>query len=141
MLQKKPASAIESIVEEWLTKVPEVMCFTERMKVYAPTCHGKCEPEVNTLVNKLTDLFGGSTTYEACTGCWYDDDTSKVECEPARVVELAHSCSSKEDLRQMMEAIAEYAVSADQKALSIMNGHFYIAKKPRLIEKLEKESV
>ena len=140
MFEKKPKE-IKSIVEEWLSKVPEVMCFRERMKVYAPTCAGECEAEVNTLVRKLTDLFGGSTTYEVCTGCWYDEDTSKVECEPTRVIELAHSCSNREDLRQMMDAIAEYAVNADQKALSIMNGHFYIAKKPHLVEKLEKETV
>ena len=136
---KKPDKEVKSIVEKWLASVPEIMCFRERMKVYAPTCHGECEDAVTILVDKLNRLFGGSTTYDSCTGCWFDDEIDKVECEPAKVIELAHSCGSQKELRQMMDAIVEYATEADQKALSIMNGHFYIAKKPRLIEKHEKE--
>lgn len=136
-----PDKDVKSIVEEWLASVPEVICFTERMKVYAPTCHGKCEDAVTTLVDKINRLFGGSTTYDSCTGCWYDAEKNKVECEPAKVIELAHSCGDQAQLRQLMDAIIDYTVAADQKALSIMNGHFYIAKKPSLIEKYEKEAV
>lgn len=128
---------IESLIGEWLAKVPNVMCYTERMKIYAPTCYGECEPEVQKLVERVNELFGGSTTYDQCTGCWFDEEIKKVECEPIKVIEVAHNCSKKEDLKQLMDAIVDYATKTDQKTLSIQNGKFYIAKKPQLIEKYE----
>jgi len=140
MSDKTTPKDINSIVEEWLASVPERQCFTERMKVYAPTCYGKCEGEVNALVEKLNRLFKGSTTYDACTGCWFDAEINKVECEPVRIIELAHNCGDKKELQQLMDAIIDYAVKADQKSMSIMNGHFYITKKPSLIERYGEET-
>jgi len=133
----KPEEDIYSVVEDFLASVPGRMCFTERMKVYAPTCGGKCEKDVNNLVEKLNVIFGGSTTYDNCTGCWFDEDENKVECEPAKVIELAHNCGDQETLRQMMDAILEYATKSKQKSMSVMNGYFYIAKSKELLSKYE----
>ena len=132
-----PEEDIKSVIDKWLFEVPKVACYTERMKVYAPTCDGKCEKEVDHLIEKINKLFYGSTVYDKCTGCWLDEEKGEVECEPIKVIEVAHNCSAKEDLRQMMDALVDYAINTGQKSLSIQNGRFYVAKSQALISKYE----
>lgn len=70
---------VERILTEWLGTVPEVTCFTQRLKVCAPTCYGKCEDAVDDLQHKLKMVLGGSTTYNDVTGCFREAD--EAECE------------------------------------------------------------
>lgn len=128
---------IKSVIEDWLTKVPEALCFTEKMKIYAPTCRGKCEREVDILIDKMNHIFGGSTTYNKATGCWYDSSKEEIICEPTRVIEIGHNCSTKLKLEEAMKAITQYAVDSDQDAISIQNGKFYIAEREPLLTKYE----
>lgn len=132
-----PEEDIKSIIDDWLSKVPQVACFTERMKIYTPTCNGTCKKEVDQLIERINRIFYGSTVYDQCTGCWLDEKKGEVECEPVKVIEVAHNCSSKEDLKQMMDAITDYAISTGQKSISIQNGRFYIAESKKLMGKYE----
>ena len=128
---------IKNIIDEWLNKVPRAVCFTEKMKVYAPTCYGKCEKQTNTLISEMNRIFGGSTVYNEVIGCWYDSSKEETICEPVKVIEVGHNCSTKLKLEELMKAITKYAVDTKQDAISIHNGKFYIADREPLIERYE----
>jgi len=128
---------IKSVIEDWLGKVPQAICFTEKMKVYAPTCSGKCEREVDALINEMNRIFGGSTVYNEVTGCWYDSSKKETVCEPVKVIEVGHNCSTKLKLEEMMKAVTQYALDTKQDAISIHNGKFYIADREPLFTKYE----
>ena len=132
------AKTIEKIIDKWLTTVPNVSCYRERLKIFAPTCDDKCLPAVQKLIETVNELFGGSTIYDQATGCWFDEKNDKVLCEPVKVIEVGHNCSRKEDLVQLMDAIATYATKTEQDSLSIQNGRFYIAETDDLLNKYEK---
>ena len=128
---------VKQIIDKWLKEVPNVSCYRERLKIYAPTCDDKCFPAVQELIEKVNVLFGGSTIYDQCTGCWFDQKNEKVLCEPVKVIEVGHNCSRKEDLVQLMDAIADYATKTNQESISIQNGRFYIAETDDLLSKYE----
>ena len=128
---------IKETIDKWLFSVPKVSCYRERLKIFAPTCDDKCLPAVQELINKVNTLFGGSTIYDQCTGCWFDEEKEAVLCEPVKVIEVGHNCSTKEDLTKLMAAITDYAVKTDQHSMSIQNGRFYITKRPELVKKYE----
>ena len=132
------ARQVKQIIDKWLKDVPNVSCYRERLKIYAPTCGDKCLPDIQELIEKVNELFGGSTIYEQCTGCWFDEKNDKVLCEPVKVIEVGHNCSRKEDLVQLMDAIADYASKTKQDSMSIQNGRFYIAETEDLLDKYEK---
>lgn len=123
---------VEETLDEFLEGVSGVMCFPETVKVYAPTCDGKCEDAVQKLTENLTDAFGGSTTYNKATGCWFDEKKDRTLCEPVKVIEIGHRCSGKEDLSRLAKAIVGYARDTGQEAISIKNGNFFIADTPEL---------
>lgn len=129
---------VKQIIDKWLKDVPNVSCYRERLKIYTPTCDDKCLPAVQELIKKVNELFGGSTIYDNCTGCWFDEKNEKVLCEPVKVIEVGHNCSRKEDLAQLMDAIADYAAKTNQDSMSIQNGRFYIAETDDLLKKYEK---
>jgi hypothetical protein len=60
---------VKAKLDEWLKTIPEVVCFTQKMKVYAPTCNGRCDREVDELITNLNEVLGGCTVYERATGC------------------------------------------------------------------------
>lgn len=134
-------SNVEVQIDAWLDTIGEQdkTCFPEVLKIYAPTCYGKCEDAVQALVDTVTNELFGSTTYDKTTGCWLDEDTDKIECEPVRVIEAAHHCQKKEQLDEIARAIVNYARRANQKSLSIHNNKFFILRKPALIAKFEEQ--
>ncbi len=133
--------SVKTLLEEWLNTIPDRLCFEEKMKVYAPTCGGDCTQEVDVLRDKINKIFGGCTVYEQSTGCWFDKENNKILCEPVKVLEVAHSCSDKDTLLKLANAIADYASKTKQHSISIHNGSFFIAETPKLIEKLQEEFV
>ncbi|MEM2188972.1 MAG: hypothetical protein QXG35_06540 [Nitrososphaerota archaeon] len=42
-----------------------VTCFRERLKIYAPTCYGKCIDAVEKLISNVNRVTDGSTVYDA----------------------------------------------------------------------------
>ena len=132
-----PKKPIKNILDKWLEQVPSVACYTEKLKVYAPTCHNQCLDAVNELVGRINQLFGGSTTYEVATGCWWDKDNKEMVCEPVKVIEVGHNCQEKEELEQLAKAIIDYAEKANQEYVSIHNRHFYIAQHENLLKAYE----
>lgn len=52
-------------LDEWLTTIQSVTCFTQKLRVYAPICKGK--DVVNELVNRVNEILGGSTTFNMAT--------------------------------------------------------------------------
>jgi len=137
MAQARIGKKLDQWLDRWLSDVPQVTCFTQKMKVYAPTCYGKCEEAVDDLVEELNEVLGGCTVYDKATGCWFNDEKGEVECEPVRVIEAAHSCADDKTLSKMVSAIKKYAAKADQYSVSIVNGQFFIAKTEELVRQFE----
>jgi len=67
------------LLEKWLRELRGTVCFTDVTKVYAPTCYGRCVREVERLRDRINEIFGGATMYEA-TGCWFNDKEKRIEC-------------------------------------------------------------
>ena len=124
-----PEVAVREKLDQWLATVPGVTCFTQKMKVYVPTCNGKCEKEVGELISSLNEVLGGCTVYDRATGCWFNDEESKMECEPVRGIGK---------LSKIVEAVATYAEKTGQQAVSIVNGQFFIAETEQLLSQFEK---
>ena len=55
-------------VRKWLAGVKGGVCYPDNVKIYAPTCNGRCVREVNELTHTVNKLFGGSTVYPATGG-------------------------------------------------------------------------
>ena len=124
-------SQVRDEIEAWLRGIKGVTCFTEKMKIYAPTCHDKCLPAVEKLIERINTIFGGSTVYDA-EGTWVSD--TRVEREPVKVIEVGHRCAEPETARAFAEAIVEYAREANQNAIAIHQTDFYIAQTPEMIK-------
>jgi len=127
---------IEDAIEEWLKTVRGGVCYTEKLKFYAPTCYGKCINAVNKLISKINETFGGSTVYNA-EGCWIDPE-GNLECEPVKVIEAAHNCTTSETAKEIAKAITDYAKEANQEYLAIEEGSFFIAPSKEIAEAYEK---
>ncbi|MEM1797572.1 MAG: DUF3574 domain-containing protein, partial [Zestosphaera sp.] len=121
---------IERTLEKFLESVGDVTCFRERLKIYAPTCHGRCLREVEKLISEVTSVAGGCTVYNA-EGIWIDE-TGHIQREPVRVIEAGHHCLTRQELERIARAIAEYARDANQQAIAIYGSNFYIAPTPEL---------
>jgi len=128
-------SSVEDEIDKWLSGIKGVTCFTEKMKVYAPTCYGRCTDAVERLIEKINMLFGGSTVYDA-EGTWIED--TKVYREPVKVIEVGHRCTREDEARAFAEALVEYAKAADQHAIAVHQTDFYIASTPEMIEAFKK---
>jgi len=118
-------SQVRDEIESWLRGIKGVTCFTEKMKIYAPTCHDKCLPAVRKLIDRINTIFGGSTVYDA-EGNWVED--TRVIREPVKVIEVGHRCAEPDTARSFAEAIIEYAEEANQDYISIHQNDFYIAE-------------
>ncbi|MEM4603439.1 MAG: hypothetical protein QW842_06535 [Candidatus Nezhaarchaeales archaeon] len=64
--------SVEDKLEEFLRGIKGVTCFRERLKIYAPTCHGKCVDAVERLIKRVNEVIGGSTVYDA-EGFWVSE--------------------------------------------------------------------
>lgn len=126
--------ATPSMLDEWLKTVPDVMCFTEKLKLYVPTCDDACLPAARRLNDEVVRIFKGSTVYREATGCWIRPD-GKTECEPVQVIEVGHQCSNKKTLASLVKAIADYSSEAGQHSVSVHNGSFFIARSDELLNK------
>lgn len=133
------SESIYDNLENWLNEMVSKsgVCFPEKMKVYAPTCYGKCVSSVDKLVHRINEIFGGSTTYREVSGCWINPE-GKTECEPVSVIEVAHHCTDYDTAKKFIDAIADYSIEADQQAISISQGSFYIIPRKELEENIMK---
>ena len=113
-------------------------CFPEKLKIYAPTCYGKCIDAVEELNSKVLETFGGSTVYDA-EGCWISEETGETECEPVKVIEVGHHCTDRETAKKLIQAIKDYAVKAKQYSVAVSQGSFYIAETEELVKAFEKQ--
>lgn len=124
--------SVEDKLEEWLhEEVKDKLCFTERMKIYTPTCYGKCEHAVEKLVGAVNQIYGGSTVYDA-EGSWFNEKKKVVETEPVKVIEVGHHCTDRKSALELARAITYYASEAKQKELGVFQGKFYLTKTPEL---------
>ena len=137
---------VKDALEEWLKGIRGVVCYTEMLKIYAPTCYGKCINAVEKLLDRLNKVFGGSTVYKECQGCWFNEEENRMECEPVWVIEIGHRCLSEREAREVVEAILEYAKEANQQYIAVRGNNFYIASREdmlkayeRMKEKLERQ--
>jgi len=126
---------VEDEMRKWLRAIKGVTCYTEKMKVYAPTCYDRCLPAVQKLVAKLNTIFGGSTVYDA-EGSWITD--TRLEKEPIKVIEIGHRCTEPETAKRFAEAITDYAKEAKQGAIAIHETDFFIARTTELLKAFEK---
>jgi len=124
-------SQVRDEIEAWLRGIKGVTCYTEKMKVYAPTCYDKCLPAVRKLIDRINTIFGGSTVYDA-EGNWVED--MRIVREPVKVIEVGHRCTEPETARAFAEAIVEYAEEAKQNYISIHQNDFYIAESAEMAE-------
>ncbi|MEM2187760.1 MAG: hypothetical protein QW692_00155 [Nitrososphaerota archaeon] len=131
--KERIAGRVRDALEEWMESIPGVVCYTEVVKFYLPTCDGKCVDAVKRFVSKVNRVFGGSTNYEAM-GCWVDDKGETL-CEPVIVVESGHHCTSRDQADIIAKALAEYAEEAKQQYLAVSQGKFYIFPSKPLIKR------
>jgi hypothetical protein len=130
-------------IEAWLKGIRGITCFSEKMKIYAPTCYNprtkghECLPEVEKLIERVNKIFGGSTVYDA-EGSWIDEETGELVVEPVKVIEVGHECADLKDAQELADAIVEYATKAGQKSIAIHQGSFFIAETPKLQKAYEK---
>lgn len=116
-------------LKDWLQYMRErgkSYCLTERVKVYVPTCRGRCEDAADDVRLQLTGLFGGATTWGA-KGSWYDDD-GKLWDEPVIVVESAHKPLCVAEAEAFTEIIDNYVKRTGEKSISIHGGNFFITE-------------
>jgi len=118
-------------IGEWLNRIKGRVCYPDAMKVFAPTCYGKCEVAVEELITSMNKIFGGSTIYTA-EGSWSSDST--LETEPVKVIEVGHNCTDPKKASEFARAIRKYAKKAEQKAMAIHQGSFYMASTPALLK-------
>lgn len=128
--------SVEEKLEKFLEGIKGTVCFRERMKIYAPTCHGGCEDLVNKLIDEVSKVTGGCTVYDA-EGYWIDE-TGRTQIEPVKVIEAAHHCLDRKELERIVRAIAEYARDARQEYIAIYGSNFYIAPVPELLKAYER---
>jgi len=130
-------SEVRDELNRFLRSISGVTCFTENLKIYAPTCYGKCVDKVERLRDRVNQVAGGSTVYDA-EGSWYNEDEGRVETEPVKVIEVAHNCFSEDEAEKIAGAIADYAREAGQSAMAVHGSSFYIAETPELLEAYDK---
>jgi hypothetical protein len=128
-------SQVEDKIEEWLRTIKGVTCFTEKLKIYAPTCEGKCLDAVEELISKVNELFGGSTVYDA--EGYYIGAEGKEYREPVKVIEVGHRCTDETTAKKFAEAIVTYATKAKQEAIAIHQNDFYIAPTTEMLKAYE----
>ena len=121
-------------VRKWLAGIGGGVCYPDNVKIYAPTCKGKCLREVNELTDTVSRLFGGSTVYPAA-GAWIDESTGKMDTEPVRVIEAAHNCTDPAVARELGKAIVKYATRTRQKWLAVRAGKFYMGPQQEFIRR------
>jgi len=126
---------IEDSIEEWLRTVRGGICYTEKLKFYAPTCYGKCLDAVQKLATKINNVFGGSTIYDA-KGCWINP-RGELECEPVKVIEAAHHCTNPEAAEKIAQALVDYAGEAKQEYLAVEEGSFFVAPSEEMAKAYE----
>lgn len=97
---------VQDGLDRWLRRYANT-CFPERMKIYAPTCYGRCLSAVQRLVNGIVGLFGGATVYDA-EGSWVDDNGNVIR-EPVKVIEVGHSCLKEPEAQKLVQIINQYA--------------------------------
>lgn len=131
---------LEYELDRYLDTIPERLCFSQTLKIFAPTCYGECTAAVDRLETDLAKHFGGVTAYDQVRGCWLDPQ-GDLECEPVRVIELGHGCTNREDIMKMSGAIVRYGQEARQHSLGIRSGHFYIAKSSEMLQRHLLESM
>lgn len=127
---------VKDRLEEFLRSIRGVTCFRERLKIYAPTCYGRCTDAVERLAKRVSEVIGGCTVYDA-EGLWVSEG-GRLEREPVKVIEAAHHCLSREEAERVVSAVAEYAREAKQEALAIYGANFYIAPTPELLKAYER---
>jgi hypothetical protein len=123
---------VRGTLDRFLERVRGVTCFPERMKIYAPTCHGGCLAAVEKLADRVSRVVGGATVYDAA-GYWIDEEGNLVR-EPVKVIEAGHNCFSRRELEEVVKAIADYAVEAGQRTVAVYGANFYIAPSEALLE-------
>lgn len=128
---------VEDELDRFLEGIKGVTCLTDMLRIYAPTCHGKCLLEVDRLIDSVNRVTGGSTVYDA-EGSWFNEELGKVETEPVRMIEAGHRCFSEEDAGKIAEAISEYTRDAKQHSMAVYGSNLYIAETPDLLKAYEK---
>jgi len=128
---------VKDELDRFLEGIKGVTCLTERLKIYAPTCDGRCLPEVEELRDRVNRVAGGSTVYDA-EGSWFNEETGRVETEPVKVIEAGHRCFSEDEAREIAEAIASYARRAGQHSMAVYGSSLYIAETPELLQAYER---
>jgi len=127
---------VKTELQKFLAKIPKVACHREVVKIYAPTCYGKCLDAVNKLAKYLSKELGGVTVYDA-EGSWYDEEKNRVETEPVKVLQSGHHCLTREEAENLAKAILNYAEEAKQRYISIHEGSFYIAERKAMLKTYE----
>jgi len=127
---------VETELQKFLKKVPQVTCFREVVKIYAPTCYGKCIDAVNKLADYMSEKLGGVTVYDA-EGSWYDRERKEVIKEPVKVLQSGHHCLTPDEAADLAKAISNYAEEAKQQYLAIHEGTFFLASRKGMLEVYE----
>jgi len=114
----------ETWEKRWKRK-PGAVCLPYTIQVVIPhTCKPDCAKAYRRLRREMTELFGGSTTYDA-EGLWIDAKGVEIP-DKVKVIESAHSCMTSETEKAFERAVYEAAAMAKQEAMAIKTGQYLI---------------
>jgi len=134
------ATELEQKLEKWIDVMPKSICFRDNVKLYVPICNHRCIPEVLELSEKITDIFGQTTSYSHVSSCWKKstpENGTVTECEPIYVIEAERRCVTKGMLRGLADAIADYGKKTHHRAISINDGTIFIASTQSVLKEFE----
>lgn len=109
---------------EYMEKEEHTECLPYDLQVILPRKCPRCKEANKMLIEGMTNLFGGTTIYEA-VGTWVDRKGHVVEDDNI-VVESAHSCMDDEMAAKFYSLVMQCATIADQSAVSLKQGKFYM---------------
>lgn len=106
-------------------------CMTHSVTLYWPVEHPKAESWARRLADTMTELFGGSTTWDG-VGTWCDRPSLKEPCrgpierERVKVIESYHRCTEADRLERFVRELKQAAEETDQVALAIGGTGFFV---------------
>jgi hypothetical protein len=114
-------------MENWerqIVKKEGVRCLPYSLQVVLPEKCPDCDVAIRKLIDGMTRMFNGTTTFKA-EGTWVDDKGHVIP-EAVLVVESAHSCLDNRMENEFINLVQDCARLAHQDAIAVKQGRFLI---------------
>ena len=117
--------------ERWtkkLSKIEGVTCLPQVVSVTLPTSCEGCFEATEMVKSFMAEAFRGYTATKA-DGCWWDNESHEMICEPVEVVESGHACMSPAEESLFVNMIMEAGKMMDQSSMAIKTNRYMLIGK------------